>query len=221
MRGVLFGVTTLLAVLIGHGQAGASPISMTWGPDTYDPIDVLINNSGAVCTTAPTSGSCVSLDYVHDLTVYGFVPGVSSGDQLTNGTLELFLRDDSASDSADNFKYTLELNQLGQLTSGTQHGSLTLDFVAGLNSASLATMLLSIQADGLLNVRIRQQGGPNSDLIFEKSVFTAYGTRYVDDADDRIEVQGVPVPIPEPASLVLVGTGLAAGLSRRRRRSRV
>ena len=38
---------------------------------------------------------------------------------------------------------------------------------------------LSLQADGILNVLITQQGGPNSDFIFESSRFTASGTREI------------------------------------------
>jgi hypothetical protein len=197
--------TIAVALALGLGLASsaqAAPISWT---HTYDPTDVTIRDPGAVCTsTVAIVGDCISLSYVHDITTDGFVPGVASDDQITDGIIEFFGRDDDDT-PAEKFKFTLEL---GMFTSGAVDIDEVFQFSLDLSSGPLATILASLQSDGKLNVTITQQNG---DFIFEKSIFTALGTRETTEPLD-------PIATPEPTSMVLLGTGIAALAFRRYRK---
>jgi hypothetical protein len=198
-----YTIAVALAVGLGFASsAQAVPISWT---HTYDPTDVTIRDPGAACTsTVAIVGDCISLSYVHDITTDGFVPGVASGDQITDGIIEFFGRDDDDA-PAEKFKFTLEL---GMFTSGAVDIDEVFQFSLDLSSGPLATILASLQSDGKLNVTIEQQAG---DFIFEQSIFTALGTRETTEPLD-------PIATPEPTSMVLLGTGIAALAFRRYRK---
>jgi hypothetical protein len=135
---------------------------------------------------------------MHDLTAYGFVPGASSNDQITGGLLEIFLRDDQNDNPSEGFKIVLE-----NLPQPGTHDAAT-NFSFGNISGSLLTAL---QQDGVLNVVLSHQHG---DFMFDRSIFTAEGTRESESTETESE-------IPEPATLALLATGAAGLISRRRR----
>jgi len=196
-------VGTILAIVLfcAPGFAHATPI--TWGPDTYDPSsDVYFGADGAACTPASLSATCESLTYSHDLTAYGFVPGPSSSDQLIGAVLEILLRDDESDQPNEAFKITLD----GSLVPGTEDASTTFSF--GDFSGSL---LASIQADGVLTVTLMQQNG---DFIFDRSIFTANGTRDITEPGGGGQSAAA---VPEPNTMLLVAAGLAVLAARRRR----
>jgi hypothetical protein len=183
----------LAAVFLSFaGFAQAGPID--WGPDVYDPAnDIYFDNGGAACTSASVGAVCASLAYSHDLTAHGFVPGLSSLDQLTGGLLEIVFRDDEDDRPNEAFKITLE-----NILQPGAHDAATPFSFSGISGM----LLWSLQQDGVLSVLLERQNG---DFVFEKSTFTAYG---------RQEAQAVP----EPASLLLFGMGAVAAGARVSRR---
>ena len=182
--------------------AEASPI--TWGPHVYDPAnDVYFADGGAVCTVDLLSTACESLVYTHDLTAYGFVPGPSSNDQISGGVLDIVFRDDENDRPSEGFKITLN----NFLQPGTYDASMPFSF-GGISGSLLA----SLQEDGLLQVIVARQHG---DFIFDRSTFTANGTRESDDEEPPIST------IPEPTSLALFTAGMVGVIMRGRKRSRL
>src|SRR5262245_32855454 len=110
----------LVCAIVGltvSSVAYASPIS--WGPNVYDPVDILFSDGGSTCTAGSITSPCSTLDYVHDLTTNGFVPGLASDDQLSGGLLEIFVHAGDTDSAQDSYKFSLELGGLAALTSGS------------------------------------------------------------------------------------------------------
>jgi hypothetical protein len=193
--------TGILAALVVAFASVAQAGPISWGPDLFDPADVYFNSGGAACTASSLSPVCASLAYTHDLTLYGFVPGLSSLDQLTGGLLEIVMRDDESDRPNEAVKLSLE----GLLQPGTYDAATSLSFFSfgGVGGS----LLLSLQQDGILNVLLERQNG---DFVFDRSVFTAQGIRDTPS----------PTAVPEPASLAMLGLGLAGAGVRRLRKTR-
>jgi hypothetical protein len=195
-------VSGILAIVLFYAASVAHASPITWGPDVYDPTnDIYFADGGAVCTASILSTACESLAYTHDLTAYGFVPGPSSNDQIYGGVLDIVFRDDENDRPSEGLKITLN----GFLQPGTHDASVPFSF-GGISGSLLA----SLQEDGLLQVIVARQHG---DFIFDRSTFTANGTRESDEEEP-------PTPsIPEPTSLALLSTGFV-GLMMRKRSNR-
>ncbi len=118
----------------------------------------------------------------------------ASTDTLSSASLSLWFHDDD-DPSADKFNYVFDV-LVGD-------GSLTSELVPSLFTFDV----LSLVGDGQIAAELSTKAG---DLIFERSVLTAYGER----GDGNIAQVSA---VPEPASLTLLGLGLA-GLARRLRR---
>jgi hypothetical protein len=192
-------VRTIVAIILlcAPGFAEASP--MIWGPDLYDPAnDIYFNDEGAACTAISVSASCTSLTYDHDLTAYGFIPGISSGDQLLDAVLEIVLRDDASDAPHEAFKLTLD----GALLPGVGDAETAFTF-----SDFSGSLLAAIQADGILHVLLTRQNG---DFIFDRSTFTANGIRQDGGGAEQVAA------VPEPGTLFLVAGGVMALAARRR-----
>ena len=194
-----------IVLLCAASAADANPIS--WGPDIYNPTDVYFADGGAACTFDNLSATCESLAYIHDLTAYGFIPGASSDDQISGGLLEILFRDDESDNPSEGFKITLN----GLLQPGTKPAAVPFSF----NDIS-GSLLASLQDDGLLNVTLAHQHG---DFIFDRSTFTANGTR--ESESPNTEPEGQPTTaVPEPASVALLSAGFLGLMVRRRTRKR-
>lgn len=196
-------VSSIVAVVLFCAVSVAQASPITWGPDVYDPTnDIYLADDGAACTADILSTACESLAYTHDLTAYGFVPGPFSDDQISGGLLDIVFRDDESDRPSEGFKITL--NDL--LQAGT-HGALMPFSFSGISGALLA----SLQEDGVLHVLLTQQHG---DFMFDRSTFTANGTRESDE-----EEPPTPSSVPEPTSLTLLGAGVVGMIMRGRKRS--
>jgi hypothetical protein len=194
-------VRTIIAIVLFCAPVFAEAGPITWGPDTYDPVnDIYFDVAGTACTEASLTATCGSLAYDHDLTAHGFVPGVASQDQLLGGVLEILLRDDANDTPHEGFKLTLD----GTLLPGVADAATAFSF-----DDFSGSLLASIQADGMLHVLLTRQNG---DFIFDRSTFTANGTRQ--DIEGPVEPEAAAVP--EPATLFLVGGGVIALATRRR-----
>lgn len=196
-------VSGIVAVVLfcAASLADASPI--TWGPDVYDPTnDVYFAEGGAACTVDFLSTVCESLAYTHDLAPYGFAPGTSSNDQISGGLLEILFRDDQSDRPSEGFKITL--NDL--LQPGTYDAAVPFS-LSGISVGLLA----SLQEDGLLRIIVARQHG---DFVFDRSTFTANGTRESDDDEPPISST-----IPEPTSVALFSAGFVGLLMRRHKRT--
>ena len=192
-----------IVLMCAANIAAAAPI--TWGPDTYDPTnDVYFADGGAACTFDNLSTTCESLAYIHDLTLYGFIPGASSDDQIIDGLLEIVLRDDENDRPSEGFKITLN----GLLQPGTEPAAVPFSF----NDIS-GSLLASLQADGLLNVTLSHQHG---DFIFDRSTFIANGTRESESPTSGSDDQPTTTAVPEPASIALLSAGFFGLIVRRR-----
>jgi hypothetical protein len=130
-------------------------------------------------------GACDSLTWTHSL--LGFNPGT---DTLSSASLSLWFHDND-DPSADKFNYVFDvLVGDGSLTSQMLPSLFTFD-------------VLSLVGDGQIAAELSTKAG---DLVFERSVLTAYGERTAEVA-----------AVPEPGTITLLGLGLA-GLARRFRR---
>jgi hypothetical protein len=204
MKSVL--LVAIAALALGT-SAQASTITYT---STFDPDDVLFNNSGGSCSgvnsedplvadtvSGTVSGACSDLSYGHLLVGFSAPP-----DFLTSATLRLYFADDddpsNTNSSGNPESVDITLNPLGS------------PFAIGevaLNNASNTILQYSvfsqILADGSLSVflQLGQQGSGQNDFLL-----------------DRSELIGVWRDVPEPASLMLFGGGLAAAATRIRRR---
>jgi hypothetical protein len=190
-------LSAVVLVLAMTSRSEASPIPFT---DTYDPDDVLFDHKGGTCTGLNGTtdsvigfldGACDSLTWTHSL------PGFNaSTDTISSASLSLWFHDND-DPSADKFNYVFDvLVGDGTLTSQMLPSHFTFD-------------VLSLVGDGQIAAELSTKAG---DLIFERSVLTAYGERA--DTDDNIEQV---TAVPEPGSLTLLGLGLT-GLARRLRR---
>ena len=188
-------LTAVVLVLAMTSRSEASPITFT---DTYDPDNVLLDKKGGTCTglngatdsvSGFVDGACDSLTWTHSLLGFN-----ASTDTLSSASLSLWFHDDD-DPSADKFNYVFDV-LVGD-------GSLTSELVPSLFTFDV----LSLVGDGQIAAGLSTKAG---DLIFERSVLTAYGER----GDGNIAQVSA---VPEPASLTLLGLGLA-GLARRLRR---
>ena len=209
MRRVFQSVVAVALATFGlAASAQAATISYT---STFDPADVLFNNSGGPCigtndevgtndtVSGQVGGSCETLEYDHTLVGFTDPP-----DSLLSADLTLYFYDDqdpSTAGTPEAVKISLT-GQLGQQLVGevqlTTGGSDTLAY----------SVLFQIGGDGLLHVflELGQQGSGQSDFFFAKSVLEGSWT----DGSD----------IPEPAMLLLFGTGAFAAAARSRSRGR-
>jgi hypothetical protein len=185
---ILAAVVLVVAVT---SRSEASPITFT---DTYDPGTVFLDKKGGTCTgvngttdsvSGVVDGACDSLTWTHSL--LGFNPGT---DTLSSASLSLWFHDND-DPSADKFNYVFDvLVGDGSLTSQMLPSLFTFD-------------VLSLVGDGQIAAELSTKAG---DLVFERSVLTAYGERTAEVA-----------AVPEPGTITLLGLGLA-GLARRFRR---
>lgn len=205
LRTFLVGAVALFA--FGAAPVEASPISFDY---TFNPTDVLIDNTGdAVCTgttttNAVTNTHCQTLSFTYTLAGYNALT-----DTLSSGTLSLTFYDDNTPgpDRTGNLTETVNISLDGLLTSnspllitnGTTSGSpfdTQFDVLAQLQNGVL-TVLLSLPSNAI---------GFN-DFYFATSQLVAAGTR----TDST--------PVPEPAALLLFGAGLLASARKRLRKA--
>jgi hypothetical protein len=157
---------------------------------SYEPSGFLLKANGV---SAPSS-----ITYTHDITDSINV----ATDIVTDGTLTVRLLDVGGSEST---QIKVDLGIFSPLTGNVPNAGNV--FFFDIDTDLSGSLMASLQTDGKLNVTVKvlQQGGPVSDVLFASSTLVGVA--------EREDTQ-----IPEPSSLFLLGAGLVGLTAVRRMR---
>lgn len=198
------------AAMLGFGSVAAEAAPISWDI-TYDPANVLFNDSattactGNVGANSVSGTTCQSLEFV--FTLEGFE---ASTDLLESGVLSLFFYDDANTTGDANG----QPEEVRVVLDGATPGTVVLIPTGG----SLYSSVFDVEAalgDGSLTVLLsRGSTNPNNDFYFASARLIAQGQRIENQEEDPPPPGGVP----EPASLLLFGMAATAAALRSRRR---
>jgi hypothetical protein len=155
---------------------------------SYEPSGFLLKANGV--------GAPSSITYTHDITDSINV----ATDIIADGTLTVRLLDVGGSEST---QVKFDLGAFIPLTGNVPNAGTVVLF--NIDTDLSGSLMASLQTDGKLNVTVKvlQQGGPVSDVVFASSTLVGVA--------EREDTQ-----IPEPSSLFLLGAGLVGLIAVRR-----
>jgi len=206
-------VTTVCVGALGSAEASTIPFDYT-----YDPANVLIDNTGDDLCTGSTTANTVSSLHCKALQFTYLLDGFDTAtDDLTSGSLTLTFYDDNTPgpDNGGSLDETVNISLDGVLT-GLSPVLITNGSTPGNPFSPPAFNVLAQLADGQLTIllSIPQQGEGSNDFYFASSRLTASADR------NETQPQGPSTDLPEPATLLLFGAAAATLASQRRRQKR-